>query len=139
MKKLLTLAFLFVLAMPVFAQEAEAEQETANGPRITFTESLHDFGDIHQGDKVQYVFKFENTGTEPLVLTNVQTTCGCTASNWPRDPIAPGTSGEITVTFNSTGKMGLQNKNITVRSNATNSVEVVKIVTNVLPKQEEGE
>ncbi|MFA0962998.1 DUF1573 domain-containing protein [Roseivirga sp. BDSF3-8] len=137
MKKLLTLAFLFVLAMPVFAQEAESQEE-ANGPRIKFSESLHDFGDIHQGDKVQYVFSFENTGTEPLVLTNVETTCGCTASNWPRDPIAPGETGEMTVTFNSTGKMGLQNKNIRVRSNAVNNVETVKIVTNVLPKQEEG-
>lgn len=137
MKKLLTLAFLFVLAMPVFAQEEEA-RENENGPRIEFTESLHDFGDIHQGDKVQHVFTFKNTGTEPLVLTNVETTCGCTASNWPREPLAPGESADITVTFNSTGKMGLQNKNIRVRSNATNSVETVKIVTNVLPKQEEG-
>jgi len=103
------------------------------GARITFEEETHDFGDISQGDKLEYVYVFENSGTEPLILSNVLTTCGCTATDWPHDPIAPGRSGEINVTFDSSGKMGKQNKVITVVSNAINSQERIKLITNVLP------
>jgi hypothetical protein len=105
------------------------------GPQITFLEETHDFGDITQGDKVEYVFEFENTGNEPLILSNVLTTCGCTATNWPRDPIAPGKKSEMAVQFNSTGKMGRQNKVVTVLSNATNAQTKVRIMTNILPPE----
>lgn len=132
MKKFIALFALVLLAGTATAQETTAEQ---SGAEISFTETLHDFGDITQGDKVTHVFAFENTGTEPLVLNNVLTTCGCTAPSWPRDPIAPGQSGEITVTFNSRGKMGMQNKIITVVSNAVNNQERVNIRANVLPAQ----
>ena len=81
-----------------------------------------------------YTFEFTNDGDAPLVLSNVQTTCGCTASSWPREPIAPGASSKIDVTFNSTGKSGHQVKVITIISNATNNPERVKILTNVLKK-----
>jgi hypothetical protein len=95
MKKLALLVFSLFLVAQAFAQtNAEAPQK---GPVITFAVGSHDFGDIKQGDKVEHVFKFENTGTEPLILSNVSTTCGCTASNWPRDPIAPGKTGEIKI------------------------------------------
>lgn len=137
MRKLFGFLFVFFLATAAYAQEGQpAAAEQTDGPVITFTEKMHDFGDITQGDKVQHVFTFTNSGNEPLILANVETTCGCTASNWPRDPIAPGEEGQITVTFNSTGKMGIQNKVIRVRSNATNNVETVKIVTNVLPQKD---
>lgn len=76
---------------------------------------------------MEHVFIFNNSGIEPLILSNVQTTCGCTATDWPRDPIAPGSTGEIKVVFNSAGKMGRQNKVVTVISNAVNSQEKVKL------------
>lgn len=117
------------------AQEAATEQKS--GPSITFEESEFDFGDIHQGDKVEHVFEFENTGTEPLIITNVQTTCGCTAPEWPRDPIAPGQDGEIKVVFNSTGKIGRQHKVVTIVSNAP--INRVTIISNVLPKEKAEE
>ena len=63
----------------------------------------------------------------------IRTTCGCTAPEWPREPIAPGKTAKIKVVFNSAGKMGMQNKVITVMSNAVNNPERVKIVTNVMP------
>lgn len=129
--------FVFALvATPVLGQVVAAPSDMEGillGSRITFEEESHDFGDISQGDKLEYVYVFENTGTEPLILSNVLTTCGCTATDWPRDPIAPGKSGEINVTFNSSGKMGKQNKVITVISNAVNSQERIKLITNVLP------
>jgi hypothetical protein len=136
MKKILILVIGLFLVMEVSAQKAK---EMVDGPQITFAEASHDFGDITQGTKVEYTFKFENTGTEPLILSNVLTTCGCTASSWPREPIAPGKESEITVTFNSAGKMGKQNKVITVVSNGVNPQERVKIVTNVLPAKGETE
>ena len=65
-------------------------------PQITFAEDSKDFGDIVQGDKVSHVFEFENTGTEPLILSNVLTTCGCTATAWPRAAMdGTGQSGKI--------------------------------------------
>lgn len=131
MKNIFGLAFVLFFAFTAYAQE----ETPANGPVITFEEDKHDFGDIYQGDKVQHTFAFENTGTEPLIITNVMVTCGCTATEWPRDPIAPGQQGEITIQFNSAGKMGRQNKVITVMSNATNAQSKVSIVTNILPKK----
>lgn len=116
-----------------FAQEND--KETAPGPRITFEEKVFDFGDIYQGDQVKHLFTFENSGDAPLIITNVQTTCGCTATDWPRDPIPPGNSGSLTVKFNSTGKMGRQNKIVTIVSNAVTPLNQVKITTNVLPKK----
>ena len=128
--------FIFGLFMVycAIAQENSVEQ-TTSGPVMTFEEEDYDFGDIFQGDKVEHTFAFENTGTEPLIITNVQVTCGCTATKWPRDPIAPGQKSEITILFNSAGKMGRQNKVITIVSNAANPTNRVKIVTNVLPKK----
>jgi hypothetical protein len=130
--------FVAILAMVVISgamAQTQAKTEKVSGPKIAFEKSTHDFGDIFQGDRVEHVFKFKNTGNDHLMLTNVQVTCGCTVPDWPRDPIAPGQSAEITVAFNSAGKMGRQNKTITVISNAVNDYEVVTIVTNILPKK----
>ena len=113
MKKL----FFVAIAMVVFA---ETNAQT-NGPVISWEKSTYDFGDLVQGDKVEHIFKFKNTGKEPLIITNVQVTCGCTTPRgWARDPIAPGQSSEITVAFNSLGKFGKQNKVVTIISNAAN-------------------
>ncbi len=136
MKTFATLLFGIFVIFSAYAQEAT---ETKNGPVMTFAEEKHDFGEIHQGDKVEHTFTFENTGNEPLLITNVQVTCGCTATEWPRDPIAPGSEGSITIMFNSTGKMGRQNKIITIVSNAVNPRNRVTIVTNVLPKEDDTE
>lgn len=127
---------LFIYSQSIAQDAAANKTAKAAGAVITFAEESHNFGDIIQGEKVDHTFKFTNTGTEPLILSNVLTTCGCTATNWPRDPIAPGKGGEITVSFNSSGKMGVQNKIVTIVSNAKNAQEKVKIVTNVLPKKD---
>jgi hypothetical protein len=130
MKKLVFVLAAFFVANFAFAQTAEKQ----NGPAINFQETSYDFGDITQGDVVEHVFKFENTGNEPLILSNVQTTCGCTAPSWPREPIAPGASADLTVKFSSAGKMGNVTKVITIVSNA-GATTTVKIQTNILPKE----
>ncbi len=134
MKSLITLIFGFFIVFYAFAQEEQATM--VDGPSITFEETSFDFGDIYQGDKVEHVFKFENTGSQPLIITNVQTTCGCTASEWPREPVLPGESANLKVSFNSASKYGRQNKIISIISNAVSPLNQVKITTNVLPKKD---
>ncbi|MDH5474723.1 MAG: DUF1573 domain-containing protein [Cyclobacteriaceae bacterium] len=135
MKTLIAFIFGTFVVFGAWAQE-EAAAEPAKGPVITFEEETFDFGDISQGDKVEHVFNFENTGVEPLIITNVQTTCGCTAPEWSRDPIIPGQKSSIKVAFNSAGKMGRQNKVITILSNTTSANNKITITTNILPKKE---
>jgi hypothetical protein len=131
---------LFCLIATIFWVGFTFAQDTQNlvpkdGPVITFEKKSHDFGDIVQGDKVEHTFSFTNTGSEPLIITNVQVTCGCTTpKGWPRDPILPGHSGEISVGFSSSNKIGRQHKPITIISNAANKDGVqISITTNILP------
>ena len=133
MKSLVTLICGIFVVFYAFAQE---EQTPADGPAITFEETSFDFGDIYQGDKVEHVFNLENTGTQPLIITNVQTTCGCTATEWPREPVLPGETASLKVNFDSAGKYGRQNKIISIISNAISPINQVKIITNVLPKKD---
>jgi hypothetical protein len=136
MKRIFTLIFGVVVAMAAFAQTV-TPPTAKTGPMISWEKATHDFGDIHQGDVVEHTFKFTNTGTEPLIVTNVQVSCGCTVpKGWPRDPVAAGAKGEITIAFNSTGKSGKQNKVVTVVSNAINPEGAsVSFTTNVLEKK----
>ncbi|MDR2835383.1 MAG: DUF1573 domain-containing protein [Bacteroidales bacterium] len=91
--------------------------ELANAPLIEFDKSEYDFGTIKQGDKATYNFTFKNSGKSDLVLRKIKTTCGCTATNPEKMIIKPGEVSHITVTFNSSGKQGAQQKTITVISN----------------------
>ncbi|MBL7875251.1 MAG: DUF1573 domain-containing protein [Cyclobacteriaceae bacterium] len=127
----------FLLGAFTFFQLNAQDASTAQGPLISWELPSHDFGDITQGDKVNHTFRFTNTGNQPLVLTNVEVTCGCTTpKGWPRDPIPPGGKGELTVAFNSAGKFGKQNKVITITSNSVGSTNQVMITANVLEKKD---
>ncbi len=88
---------------------------------ITFDEDTYDFGEVLEGEKVVHVYKFKNTGKEPLVISNAKGSCGCTVPDWPREPIPVGGSGEIKVQFDSKGKGkvggGSQAKKVTVTAN----------------------
>lgn len=127
--------FVLIIALFFFNNLITAQTPPAskNGAVITFGETSHDFGDIIQGQKVEYVFKYKNTGTEPLIISEVMTTCGCTATQWMKTPLGPNKESEIKATFNSDGKMGRQNKVITILSNSINNMASVSIVCNVLP------
>ncbi|TAF77975.1 MAG: DUF1573 domain-containing protein [Bacteroidetes bacterium] len=132
MKKIALLTGLFLAI--VFGSNAQTTETPAeNLGEIEFEKISQEFGDIKQGQVVNATFKFKNKGKSPVILSNVQTTCGCTVPQWTRDPIAPGKTAEINATFNSSGKMGQQNKVITVFSNAKNSQTQVSIVCNVVP------
>ncbi len=134
MKKLVLMFFVAFAAVAIqaHAQTAEAQKEAVKGPVITFEETEKNFGDISQGSKVEHTFKFTNTGTEVLKISNVAATCGCTVPKWPKEPIAPGKSAEIKVTFNSAGKMGKQRSIVRIYSNASEPIEKVALISNVI-------
>lgn len=136
MKVMKRLIVLIVLLAVNFYSSAQSSKSTS-GPVITWEKSTHDFGDVFQGDKVEHTFLFTNTGNKDLVITNVEVTCGCTTpKGWPRDPIAPSGSGELTVSFNSAGKIGKQNKVVTVTSNSVGTLNQVMFTATVLEKKE---
>ena len=102
-----------------------------NAPVMKFEKETHDFGKIKEGDKVTYEFKFTNTGKSPLIIKDAIATCGCTKPEWPKSPIQPGADGAIKVTFNSTGKMGLQDKQITITGNTVPAQSMVHLIGEV--------
>lgn len=134
MKKYSILGVLVLIGSLAFAQEAAKPAVKVDGPVLTLETNSHDFGNITQGDVVERVFKFKNTGNQPLIITNIQTSCGCTTPVWPRDPIMPGGSGEIKVGFNSAGKMNKQTKTLPILSNSVNDASIT-FTTTVLAKQ----
>ncbi len=107
----------------------------ADPSAIKFAEESFDFGKVTDGDKVTHIFKFSNTGTQPLIISNASASCGCTTPTWPKEPILPGKEGEISVTFNSAGKVGLQDKQITVTANTEPAQTVVHLIGEVLAKK----
>lgn len=123
----------FLLTLFAFAFVYDVQAQVA-GPVITFTESSVNFGDINQGDKVSHTFQLKNTGTAPLIISNVAATCGCTVPSWPKEPIAPGQSADIQVSFNSAGKVGAQNSVVRIYSNASEPIEKVSLISNVIVK-----
>ena len=107
----------------------------AQDPVITFDKTTHDFGKINEADgRVTTVFTFTNQGMSPLVLSNVRASCGCTTPKWPHNPIEPGQTGEITVTYNPNGRPGKFQKTITVTSNATEQTMRIFIKGEVIPR-----
>ncbi len=103
-----------------------------NLPVIEFDKEIHDFGKLIRGEKVSYGFKFRNTGKSDLVISQVKTSCGCTVSRFPKEPVKPGEERVITVTFDSSGRKGIQNKSITVLSNCQPSTKVLRIKAKVI-------
>ena len=84
---------------------------------IAFDSEEFEFGTIQQGDIVEHTYDFTNTGDVPLIIENASASCGCTVPDWPKEPIAPGETGKINVKFDSKGKSGVQNKQVTIRAN----------------------
>lgn len=101
-------------------------------PFFEFVEEVVDFGTITQGEVVSTNFKFKNVGKSDLIISSAQGSCGCTVPEWPKEPIKPGAEGKISVTFNSSGKQGLQNKTITIVANTIPNTKVIALKGNVL-------
>ena len=109
-----------------------AAVDTANSPVFKFEKEVYDFGEINDGEKVTYDFKFKNIGNSPLIISSATATCGCTIPEYPKEPVAPGAEGLIRVVFNSAGKAGMQNKIISITANTVPSLTELNILGNVL-------
>ncbi len=112
---------------------AEASTDNTAGEAVfTFDKEEHDFGTLVDGEKVSYSFRFTNTGDAPLIISTAKGSCGCTVPNWPKEPIAPGEGGTIDVTFNSSGRSGVQSKAVTLTANTNPNRKVIRITSEVV-------
>jgi len=107
------------------------QTDTTSVAAIVFEQATYDFGQVNEGEKVSYQFKFKNTGKSPLIISNAMASCGCTVPDYPKTPIAPGQEGSINVVFNSTNQSGKQNKVITITSNAVPPITEVYLTGEV--------
>jgi len=120
------------LSSDIVKNSASAQGDSNLKPIMTFEKTEHDFGDIMQGEVVEYSFKFTNTGNADLIISGARTSCGCTVSDYPRDPVKPGQSAYVKVKFDSEGKSGKNYKTITLSTNCTPSEVVLTIKANVI-------
>jgi hypothetical protein len=104
-------------------EQAKRDVEVKKLPKTTMEvpETKHIFGKMKDGDKARHTWKIKNTGTNPLMIANVQTSCGCTAPFFDKEPILPGSEGEVTLEFNSAGKEGHVQKNALIIANTDDS------------------
>ncbi|MCX2744663.1 DUF1573 domain-containing protein [Mangrovivirga sp. M17] len=118
---------------PVPTAKAKTPELDPNAPlpEFDFNDKIYDFGDITEGDVVEHVFKFKNTGDSELVIGNVQASCGCTTPKWTKEPVPVGGEGEIHVRFDSKNKVGTQNKSVTITANTNPARTVLYIKGNV--------
>lgn len=100
-------------------------------PVLTFDSDMHDFGRLSAGENISYSFHFRNTGDADLIISSTSATCGCTVADYPKDRIAPGGEGYVTVTFKSAGKAGQQYQEVTIISNAQPASCRLKIMAQV--------
>jgi hypothetical protein len=113
---------------------AVEEVSASDAPVMTFDKLSHDFGTINEGEVVETVFTFTNTGSSDLIILNARGSCGCTVPDYPKDqPIAPGDSAEVTVKFDSNNKPNANNRSVTFTTNTEKGREVVQIRTFVTP------
>ncbi len=115
---------------------ANGESDTSSMPKFSFTEEIHDFGRIIQGEKVSYSFKFKNVGKSELVISNAKGSCGCTIADYPKTPISPNGEGSIDVTFNTEGKKGYQNKTVTIVANTEPNTKILTIKAQIQVPEE---
>ena len=149
MKKVIALSILSLSLMTVSCNENAAkkiksenlelakerdEEIKVGGAKVKFDKTEHDFGVINEGDVVETVFTFTNSGKSELIITSAKGSCGCTVPEWPKEPIMPGEEGQIRVKFNSDKKPNLQQKSITLVTNTEQGKEILKIKAQVTPK-----
>lgn len=109
--------------------------DTTDVPVLRFDEQTIDFGDISDDTIVTARLGFTNTGTRPLIISSARGSCGCTASEWPKDPVPPGARQELVVRFDPTGKEGPQVKPLTITANTYPNTTSVTVIANVKPKK----
>ena len=131
MNKRIVIAIVFLLSLNLRAF-SQGVKKTGPAAQITFKQVMHNYGKVFRGSDGTFAFTFVNTGNGPLLLSRPRSSCGCTVPSWPKEPILPGDSAKINVTYN-TYILGAFNKTVTVYSNASKAV-VLRIRGRVIPR-----
>jgi len=113
---------------------ADQPIDTVNVAELSFEEPAYDFGEVREGTIVAHDYHFTNSGQAPLLISSARSTCGCTVPQWPREPIAPGETAEVTVEFNSANKRGKKNQKVTITANTTPPQTFIYLKGEVMPK-----
>ena len=113
----------------------KTETDTNGTAIINFQSLEHNFGQVKQGERVGYIFKYTNTGDADLVLTAATASCGCTVPKYSKKPVPPGGKGTIEAVFDTSGREGLQTKTVVVQSNAQNNLIILRIIAEVITEQ----
>ena len=146
MRKIFKITFLVVIAVlmcschndgkklssDLVTNPKSAGKSSEKAPVIQFEKTEYDFGKVLQGEVVSYTFHFTNAGNAPLIITGVDKSCGCTAGDYPREPIAPGERGDIKITYDSKGHFGFQSKTVVVIANTMPSQTTLRIKAEVM-------
>jgi hypothetical protein len=109
------------------AQIDEVKNTKQNLPVLSFKETSFNFGKIQSGDTVAHIFKFTNTGKSPLVINDISASCGCTAAEWPKYPIAPNQAAQIKITFSKRHDPGFHQKTAIIKANTEDPYTVLRI------------
>jgi hypothetical protein len=144
-KFLLSFLFLSILAAAcnnaakpdVATSPAIATPAAAVAPPVTtiqWVDTVKHIGKVTEGEKVEIAYKFINTGTNPLVISNVMASCGCTIAEKPEAPVAPGKEGFIKASFNSQGRIGANHKTLTVYANTAEGTFPLQFDVEVVAK-----
>ena len=132
MKSIVMLSVIFITAMGAIAQPSAINNE--NGPQFKWEKTVYEFGEIAQAIPATAEYKFTNSGNEPIIITQVKKTCGCTVPTWPSSPIMPGEEATIKATYN--GKSpGSFTKTITVVSNVSENSTYLQLKGTVIPAE----
>jgi hypothetical protein len=136
-KVILSLGFAILCAGAAMAQEkkdatvsvsaaSQTPPTTLKPENLAFATETHDFGTVPEGPAAEYEFRFKNTGKEPITISKVQASCGCTTPSYSKEPVLPGKDGAIKASYNTNGRPGAFTKTITVVSNAGTKVVTIK-------------
>ncbi len=106
--------------------------DTANMAKIKFTQDLHNFGTLKQGEKREHSFEFTNNGSLDLIVIDVKSSCGCTVASYSEEPIAPGQTGQININYDSTDRIGVQEKKVIVRTNSFPNQTELTIIADII-------
>src|SRR5690606_30074092 len=103
-------------------------------PVMTFSDTVHNFGRVYEGEEVMHEFAFTNTGKKPLLISGVTTSCGCTVADYPKEPVLPGESGTLKINFKSTGQTGYEEKSVAVQTNTAIGLHHLYIKAEIIPE-----
>lgn len=134
MKNILFIALTFVLSLQLNAQDKKEVNTNPNAPVLVYDSNVIDYGDVAKGsDGIRY-FNFSNGGKEPLIISNVRSSCGCTVPQYPKTPIGPGQDSQIKIEYD-TDRVGPFRKTVTIYSNVVSGTVILTVKGRILPEE----